>query len=108
MLIVQQRQGEQIGRPRVIDRRGFNARYNIILERLSAGEISRRWAAKELGIGYPTLKRLLGKGPEGAPTIDPDRGAPQEDIFYHYKGHRAETDRETLTAPKPPKGTQLS
>jgi len=29
------------------------------LEHLSAGEISRRRAAKELGIGYATLKRLL-------------------------------------------------
>ena len=29
------------------------------MERLSKGEISRRRAAKELGIGYATLKRLL-------------------------------------------------
>jgi putative DNA-invertase from lambdoid prophage Rac len=29
------------------------------LERLSQGDISRRQAAKELGIGYATLKRLL-------------------------------------------------
>ena len=53
------RQGKRIGRPRVIDRRGFQSRYKTILERLSAGEISRRKAAKELGIGYATLKRLL-------------------------------------------------
>jgi len=24
-------------------------------------------------------------GPNGSPTIDPDEGAPQADIFYHYK-----------------------
>jgi DNA invertase Pin-like site-specific DNA recombinase len=53
------RQGRQIGRPRVIDRRGFSRRFGDILERLSKGDISRRQAAKELGIGYATLKRLL-------------------------------------------------
>jgi len=53
------RQGKKIGRPRVTDRRGFNTRSKTILERLCAGDISRRQAAKELDIGYATLKRLL-------------------------------------------------
>jgi len=53
------RQGKKIGRPRVTDRRGFQDRYKTILERLRAGDISRRRAAKELGIGYATLKRLI-------------------------------------------------
>ncbi len=53
------RQGRQIGRPRVTDRRGFNKRFGDILERLNGGAISRRQAAIELGIGYATLKRLL-------------------------------------------------
>jgi DNA invertase Pin-like site-specific DNA recombinase len=53
------RQGKRIGRPRVTDRRGFQDRYKIILERLSAADISRRRAARELGIGYATLKRLI-------------------------------------------------
>ena len=53
------RQGKQIGRPRVTDRKGFNRRFNEVLDRLNAGDISRRKAAKELGIGYATLKRLL-------------------------------------------------
>jgi putative DNA-invertase from lambdoid prophage Rac len=53
------RQGKRIGRPRVTDRRGFETRYKTILERLRAGDISRRRAAKELGIGYATLKRLI-------------------------------------------------
>ena len=53
------RQGKKIGRPRVTDRRGFKTRYKGILERLSAGDVSRRRAAKQLGIGYATLKRLL-------------------------------------------------
>ena len=53
------RQGKRIGRPRVTDKRGFNRRFGAVLERLSAGNISRRRAARELGIGYATLKRLL-------------------------------------------------
>ena len=53
------RQGRRIGRPRVTDRRGFRRRFGAILERISAGEISRRQAAQELGIGYATLKRLI-------------------------------------------------
>jgi putative DNA-invertase from lambdoid prophage Rac len=55
------KQGHQIGRPRVTDRPGFNTRYKTILERLTNGDISRRRAAKELGIGYATLKRLIDK-----------------------------------------------
>ena len=53
------RQGKQIGRPKVTDRRGFKGRFEAVLEHLNAGDISRRKAAKELGIGYATLKRLL-------------------------------------------------
>ncbi|MFC2041936.1 recombinase family protein [Chloroflexota bacterium] len=53
------KQGHKIGRPRVTDRRGFNRRFGDILERLRQGELSRRRAAAELGIGYATLKRLL-------------------------------------------------
>src|ERR671915_885003 len=53
------RQGKKIGRPKGIDRKGFPKRFGAILERLSKGDISRRQAAKELNIGYATLKRLL-------------------------------------------------
>ena len=52
-------QRRRSGRPRVTERRGFQARFGAILERLSKGDISRRRAARELGIGYATLKRLL-------------------------------------------------
>ena len=55
------KQGVRIGRPRVTDRRGFNASFGAILERLNRQEISRRQAAKELKIGYATLKRLIDK-----------------------------------------------
>ncbi len=53
------RQGKRIGRPSVMDRRGFKKRFGAVLERLNAGNISRRNAAKELGIGYATFKRLM-------------------------------------------------
>ena len=56
------RQGRRIGRPRVTDRKGFKKRFGAILERLNGGSISRRQAAKELDIGYATLKRLLDGG----------------------------------------------
>jgi DNA invertase Pin-like site-specific DNA recombinase len=52
-------QGKRIGRPRVVDRRGFASRYKSVLERLSMEDVSRRQAARELGIGHATLKRLL-------------------------------------------------
>ena len=53
------RQGKRIGRPRVTERRGFKRRFGAVLERLSEGTISRRQAARELGIGYATFKRLI-------------------------------------------------
>ena len=53
------RQGKRIGRPKVTGRRGFKSRFTAMSHRLDMGDISRRKAAKELGIGYATLKRLL-------------------------------------------------
>ncbi|AGG08463.1 recombinase family protein [Dehalococcoides sp. THU3] len=51
--------GSKTGRPKVIDREGFSQAYGDILEGLSKGNLSRSQAAKKLGIGYATLKRLL-------------------------------------------------
>ena len=59
------KQGKRIGRPKVTDQRGFKRRFGAILERLIAGDISRRQAALELGIGYATLKRLLDGQAQG-------------------------------------------
>ena len=64
------RQGKHIGRPKVTDRKGFIRRFNETLDRLTLGQISRRKAAKELGIGYATLKRLLD-GQAGKPAGEP-------------------------------------
>jgi len=52
-------QGHQIGRPRVMDRKGFKGRFGAVLERLRLGQVSRCQAARELNIGYATLKRLI-------------------------------------------------
>jgi DNA invertase Pin-like site-specific DNA recombinase len=51
--------GACIGRPKVTSRRGFGQKYTEMLERLKIGDISRGKAAKELKIGYATLKRYL-------------------------------------------------
>ena len=52
-------QGKRIGRPRVSERPEFEQLYTRVLELLGSGGLSRRQAARELGIGYATLKRLL-------------------------------------------------
>jgi len=40
---------------------------------------------RPFGCGWFIREFLLGHGPEGSPTIAPNTGAPQSDIFYHYK-----------------------
>lgn len=52
-------QGKRIGRPRVTERDGFSQRFMSVMDRIEQGGISRRQAARELSIGYATLKRLL-------------------------------------------------
>ena len=53
------RQGKRIGRPSVMSRRGFKTRCMAVIERIETGELSKRKAAKELGIGFATLKRIM-------------------------------------------------
>ncbi|MGD0408864.1 MAG: recombinase family protein [Candidatus Limnocylindrales bacterium] len=53
------RQGKQIGRPPVTARPGFAARWSRVQADLAARRISRRQAARRLGIGTATLGRLL-------------------------------------------------
>jgi len=40
---------------------------------------------RPFGCGWFIREFLLGHGPNGSPKINPDVGAPQADIFYHYK-----------------------
>ena len=63
------RQGKQIGRPPVTARPGFAARWSRVQPDLAAGRLSRRQAARRLGIGTATLARLLAADPdpEGRP-----------------------------------------
>ena len=70
--------GKRIGRPSVTERDGFNQRFAAVVERIGPGGPSLRQAAKELEIGFATLKRLLdppelpdalsGSPPEAKPT----------------------------------------
>ena len=60
------RQGKRIGRPPVTSRRGFKTRCMAVLERVETGELSKRQAAKELGIGSATLKRIMDAQFDGA------------------------------------------
>jgi hypothetical protein len=48
-----------MSRGRITDRPDWENRYNNVLERLRLGDVSRRQAARQLGIGYASLKRLL-------------------------------------------------
>ena len=57
-------QGKRIGRPRVRERPEFEQRFTKVVERIGPGGISRNQAARELGIGYATLKRLLDAQPQ--------------------------------------------
>jgi hypothetical protein len=52
-------EGKHIGRPKAIDREGFLQRFQEVVSRIGERDISRRQAARELNIGYATLKRLL-------------------------------------------------
>jgi transposase len=86
-------QGKRIGRPSVTERDGFSQRFMAAVERLEQGEISRRQAARELAIGYATLKRLLdarlypNNGSEQAmlvPTTTCDDGIVYDGILVTY------------------------
>src|ERR687891_2730182 len=54
-----QQQGQRIGRPRIRERPEVEQRFSAVVERIGPGGISRRQPARDLGIGYATLKRLL-------------------------------------------------
>jgi hypothetical protein len=57
-------QGKRIGRPRVSERPEFEQQFAEVVKHIEFGGLSRRQAARELGIGYATLKRLLDKEKE--------------------------------------------
>ena len=51
--------GKRIGRPRVTERPEFTQQFAAVTDRITLGILSKSQAAKELGIGYATLARLL-------------------------------------------------
>jgi DNA invertase Pin-like site-specific DNA recombinase len=53
------RHGARIGRPTVTTRPGFAGRWARVQEDLTSGRVSRRVAARSLGVGTATLGRLL-------------------------------------------------
>ena len=52
-------QGKRIGRPRVNEHPEFEQKFAAVVQRIGPGGISRNQAARELGIAFATLKRLL-------------------------------------------------
>lgn len=62
--------GARIGRPPVTSRPGFDERFARMQVRLTDGAISRRQAARRLGIGTATLARLLASAPGGVGAAD--------------------------------------
>jgi transposase len=69
-------QGKCIGRPKVIEQEGFLLRFQEVVSRIGEDGISRRQAARELNIGYATLKRLLDAN-WGSPDEENDSDNPQ-------------------------------
>ena len=58
---------------------------------------------RPFGCGLFIRDYLLGHGPYGSPTIDPAVGAPQADIFHHYKtaiNSATAADRATMVEEK--------
>ena len=52
-------QGKHIGRPRVTDRPEFAQRFSATMELIRLGELTLSQAARQLDIGYATLKRVM-------------------------------------------------
>ena len=72
-------QGKRIGRPRVSERPEFTQQFATVVERIGPGGLSRRQAAKELSIGYATLKRLLDARPQ--PERSASTSRPIENVY---------------------------
>jgi putative DNA-invertase from lambdoid prophage Rac len=54
------RKGSRLGRPPVTERAGFDRDWRRVRQELDAGQLSRRAAAKRLGISEATIRSLLG------------------------------------------------
>jgi len=66
---------------------------------------------RPFGCGWFIREFLLGRGPNGSPAIDPAVGAPQADIFFHYKNslmRATAVDQATRTEEKRARREQRS
>ena len=89
--------GKRIGRPSVTERDGFAERFKEVTARIGPGGLSLRQAARDLDIGFATLKRLLDAGMpsdasrENSAQADPlarnGSGPGQIDIALIKSGH---------------------
>lgn len=59
--------GLPIGRPGVLSKSGFRRQWRELEPKVRAGALSRRQAARELGVGLATIQRLLAADPKGHP-----------------------------------------
>ncbi|MHB8324797.1 MAG: recombinase family protein [Candidatus Dormibacteria bacterium] len=66
------REGKRVGRPPVEARAGFRRRWAQVRPSVLAGEMSRRAAARELGVGAATISRLLTE--EASALAEPPAG----------------------------------
>ena len=74
-------QGKRIGRPRVTERPEFNQRFAAIVERIGPEGLSRRKAARELDIGYATLKRLLDSQFQPSEQMAVESSPPAAEVY---------------------------
>jgi len=84
--------GKRIGRPRVIERDGFADRFRAVVRRIGPGGLSHRQAARELDIGFATLKRLLDPGESSAVATRPPRPTLLPSVNGRYMPETEVTD----------------
>ena len=78
-------QGKRIGRPSVTEREGVPQRFAAVVQRIGPGGISRRQAARELAIGYATLKCLLDALPQPSDESGGDTPALMVSTTHSHK-----------------------
>ena len=86
------KRGKRIGRPPVTERDGFAERFIEVVERIGPGGLSRRQAARELDIGFATLKRLLEAGEPPAVAARPPRRTLLPSVAGRYMPQNEVTD----------------
>ena len=84
--------GKRIGRPRVTERDGFAERFREVVERIEPGGLSLRQPARELDIGFATLKRLLDADEPPAVATRPPRPTLLPSVNGRYTPQNEVTD----------------